>query len=314
MAEAPPAKQISPSMARALAQKVITHYFGTKPMRIVSKAGGLSNLVFLAKHADGSLIVRLSTDPGRINSYIKEQWATARVKKLGVPTPEILEVGNEVISYPHMIMRYVAGHEASFHPNRMAIIKELGSYAALINSVKTEGFGSTFDWSKNKLSRNKTWLEFLKKELELDERLTMLRKHKLIGRQEARKLAAALRGVARQPVSSHLTHGDLRLKNVLVSPKGAIASIIDWENCLACIAPHWELSVALHDLTIDEKESFINGYKISGDKFSRMAPGIKAINMINYAPEIKRLAEAKDFARIAMHRVRFEGGLDLYSL
>ena len=39
----------------------------------------------------------------------------------------------------------------------------------------------------------------------------------------------------------------------MVDDDGEIAAIIDWEECLSTIAPQFELSISLHDLSIDEK-------------------------------------------------------------
>ena len=41
---------------------------------------------------------------------------------------------------------------------------------------------------------------------------------------------------------------------------------------------------------------------------------MKALNLINYAPEIERLAQAKESAQLAHYRTRLSGALDLFSL
>lgn len=128
----------------------------------------------------GDFIVRVTPEASKINAFIKEQWAMVKAHEVGVPTPEVLEVGNEVVPYPYMISRRVSGQEATFHPSRMQILHEMGRYAALINSIPTNGFGSTFDWSNNQLSRNETWKDFLHKELKLDARLELLEKHRML--------------------------------------------------------------------------------------------------------------------------------------
>ena len=40
---------------------------------------------------------------------------------------------------------------------------------------------------------------------------------------------------------------------------------------------------------------------------------MKALNLINYAPEVERLAESNDPARLEQYRLRLSGALDLYS-
>lgn len=314
MMATPPSPKISISAARRMARLVITHHLGSKPKRISTQGGGMTNFVFLVNHPNGDLVVRLSPDPAKLNAYIKEQWAIARVRKLKVPTPEILEVGNEVIPHPYMILKRAEGKEATFHPQRLDILREVGRYAAVINSIRTSGFGGTFDWSNNQLSKNDSWDDFLQRELGLENRLKTLAKRKILARPQIRKLASTLRGLGKLPRKPTLAHGDLRLKNILVNDKGTITAVIDWENCISSVAPHWELSVALHDLSIDEKQILLEGYGLNAGKIREMMPVLKALNIINYAPSIERLAEKHDFRRLEQYRIRLSGALDLYCL
>src|SRR5215203_5085712 len=90
--------------AEKMARDVIAHHFGSrKPRRIEHKAAGLSNFVFEVSHAEGDFIVRISPDPARINSFIKEQWAQNKAREAEVPVPEILEVGSVVINQSFII-------------------------------------------------------------------------------------------------------------------------------------------------------------------------------------------------------------------
>jgi aminoglycoside phosphotransferase (APT) family kinase protein len=261
----PPSAELSVSKARKLARDVIAHHFGSEPKRIVVQGGGLTNFVFMVSHAEGELVLRLSPDPAKINQYIKEQWAIRKVRELKVPTPDILEVGNEVVPHPYMISRKVEGKEATFHPQRIDILREVGRYGALINSIRTTGFGSTFDWSNNKLSKNNDWDNFLDRELSLGHRLETMEKQKILSKAQIKKITAILRGLGKLSKHPTLNHSDLRLKNVLVNEKGTITAIIDWENCISSLSPFWELSVALHDLSVDEKEVLLEGYGLKAN-------------------------------------------------
>lgn len=298
---------------REMAQKVIAHHFGSKPSRIVYKASGLSNFVFAVKHSEGDFIVRLSPDATKLNNFIKEQWAEEHASKAGVPVAEILEVGNEVVPFPYMIVRQVTGAEATYNENRLDIVREMGRYGAIINSIPTKGFGNTFDWSNNQLSFNETFAEYLENALQADAKIETLEKHKMISAEKAKSLRKIFTDAKKMKVKPHLTHGDLRLKNVLVGEDGKITAIIDWETCTSNIAPQWELSLALHDLWIDEKQAFLEGYGIAPKKYLEIAPLVKAFNIVNYAPTVERMANAKDKKRLEEYRLRLGGELDLYS-
>jgi len=110
-----------------------------------------------------------------------------------------------------------------------------------------------------------------------------------------------------------LNHGDLRLKNVIADESGKILAIIDWEKATSNIAPHWELSIALHDLGIDRQQQFIAGYGINSKRLIEIAPFIKAFNLLNYTDTISQATAAKDKVALELLRVRFAGALDLYS-
>ena len=127
------------------------------------------------------------------------------------------------------------------------------------------------------------------------------------------ELRVTLQSLCGKRCKTTLNHGDLRLKNVLVNEKARIVAILDWENCTSNIAPQWELSLALHDLSVDEKENFLQGYGIAPARLCSIAPALKALNIVNYAPEIERRAGGKDSNHLRWLHARLSGALDLYS-
>lgn len=300
--------------ARTMARAVIEHFLGARPKRIVHLTSGLSNSVFEIDHGEGSFVVRIAPDSARLPAFLKEQWCVQRARNAGVPVAEILEVGQGVIPNPYMIQRLERGEEATHHPQRMSVLHQLGTYARLINSVETEGFGETFDWSSNRLSFNASFKDFLDGELDWHGRLQTLRKQRMIGDKQARAIRKIIGELAVKRGKARLAHGDLRLKNVLVDPSGKIKAIIDWEHCCSTLSPAWELSIALHDLSIDAKHAFLSGYGFGRREIADLAPAIKAFNLLHYAPHVERACEAKDEAKLEAFRLRLAGTLDLYCL
>jgi aminoglycoside phosphotransferase (APT) family kinase protein len=302
------------SEAKKLAKQIVEHHFGSKPKRLEHQSSGLSNFVFMVHHSEGEFIVRINPDATKLNAYIKEQWAVNKAREVGVPTPEILEVGNEVIPHPYMVSRKAEGKEATEHPERLSIVREMGRYAALINSIPTDGFGSVFDWSSNQLSRNATWKEYLHNELRLEARLALLKKYRLLPPKKLEQVRSILEKAGKRSLKPRLSHGDIRLKNVLVDDGGKITAFLDWEHCVSTLAPQWELSLSLHDLTVDEKQEFLLGYGLATKKLTEIAPVIKALNLINYAPFAEQFANLNDKAQLEQYKLRLSGALDLYSL
>ncbi len=268
--------------------------------------------MYSVDHEAEPFIVRLNENRAKLNPFLKEQWVTARMRTEGLPVADILEVGDDPL--PYMILRKSPGEPATFQPDRKRIIRDLGGYAARINCIRTHGFGAAFDRSPEPSSHQRSWNEFLSGEFQLEKRLRALRRFGMVARPQLDKIGALLESACGKGRTAALNHGDLRPKNVLVDEKGRISAILDWENCSSNLAPEWELSLALHDLSIDEKEEFIAGYGLNPKAVSAIAPTMKALNLMNYVQEIDRLAREEDRAQLERHRLRLSGALDLYCL
>ena len=312
---------------RRLAKRIVAHHFGAPASRIVYKSSGRTNYVFAINHVEGQFVIRISPEPEKINAFRKELWTSQKVREVGVPSPEVIAVGNELAAEPYMITRRVTGTEASHHPKRDRIIHSMGRYAAMINSIETHGFGSNFDWTGEE-KRIESWESYLAEEFELEKRLELFSTNHILPDAEIQQLSEIIKnaqtlvqhaqanGLSAQAngLNSSLNHSDLRLKNVIVDESGDIAAIVDWEECLSTIAPQWELSIALHDLSIDEKQVFLEGYGLSNETIEEMSPLIKAFNLLNYSTTIELAVEKSDHKSLNDLKLRLKGSLDLYSL
>jgi aminoglycoside phosphotransferase (APT) family kinase protein len=245
---------------------------------------------------------------------VKEKWATAKAREVGVPTPEVLVVSSEAVPNAYMIARKSAGEPATRYGDRLAIVRELGCYAAMIHSIETRGFGSTFDWAPAARPRCLDWRCFLDEELKVEEKLELLESQNMITASTRRQIANVLENAEPQSTVPRLAHGDLRVKNVLIESDARISAILDWENCAPTLAPHWEFALALHDLNIDEKQAFIEGYGMRFEAIEEIAPVLKAFNIVNYAQKVEGLVRKKDEHGLAKYRVRLNGAFDLYRM
>lgn len=307
-----PSRQVTAK--KQLVKKIIRHHLGAPAKAVLFKPEGKTNFVFEAECRGDQYIVRIGGTQNKINDYIKEQWAVERAARQGVPVAEILEVGNEVVPLPYMLQRKLDGGDATNHPDRKKILKALGGLSRKIHSIATEQFGNVFDWSKNQLSKNRSWQSFLHEEWQIRNRLSILKRHRLLEKNQVRLLESVVKKMEKLNLPPALNHGDLRLKNVIIDDKGKIRAIIDWEHCISSIAPLWDLSIALHDLPIDAKQDFLEGYGISPSAYTGMAPLIKTFNILNYIPEIERMVREKDKDGLAFYRLRLNGHFDLYKL
>jgi len=299
---------------KEMAKKVALHHFGKGVKKLEYQPEGATNFVFDVSTKNGDFIIRIATARTKINDFYKEQWATVKAREHGLPVPQILEVGNGIIPYPFMVQEKLQGKEAVDHPDRLHILEKLGSLARELHTIETEGFGSVFDWSKNKLSRSVSWPEYMDKELDVTRRLAFLKKHSFLPAQKFRHLSQAINKIRKWKMKPCLNHCDLRLKNVIVNEDAKIIGLIDWENCSSNMAPYWDLSIALHDLSIDGKQRFLQGYKIDTKEFEKMSFALTAFNIINYIPYIEKMVHRKEKNNLALYKLRLNGSLDLFSL
>ena len=298
----------------AMARKVVKHHFGKSLEKIEFKPAGKTNFVFDVVTKEGNFIVRIANSRAKLNDFMKEQWVTQKALGIGVPVPEILEVGHEIIPLPYMLQQKIEGEEAVNHPDRLNILRDLGRYARMIHLIPTTGFGKVFDWSKNKLSKNKTWLEFLEDELMFAEGLKFLDKYSILNKKKIKRLGSEFEKIKKWKVTPSLNHCDLRLKNVIVNEAGEIKAILDWEDCSSNCAPYWDFSIALHDLSIDGKQKFLEGYEPDVEEFSRKSYALTVFNIINYIPALQRIIAKKDKNGLAFYKLRLDGAMDLFSI
>ena len=299
---------------KLMARKVVEHHFGKSISKIEFNAAGRTNFVFSVNTKEGNFIVKIAFSKTKYKDFLKEQWAIQKAMEAGVPVAEILEVGDEIIPFPYMLQRKVEGTEGIHHPDRLEILKKLGKYARIIHSIPTEGFGSLFNWSKNKLSKKKTWVEFLEKELQVDAGLKFLEMHSILSKKKVKHLATEYTRIKKWKITPSLNHCDLRLKNVIANEQGEIKAILDWENCASNFAPYWDFSIALHDLSIDAKQKFLEGYDPDIEDFSKKAFSLTVFNIINYIPHLQRIISKKDKKTLELYKLRLDGSLDLFSL
>jgi hygromycin-B 4-O-kinase len=298
--------------ARAAAVWAFQQATGERPSAVSAETEGLSNQVFRIDARNGRFIVRLGSSPDKLDVFERERKVIARVREIGVPVAEVVALGLAG-DRPFMIARRVPGETALHHPRRLEVLKEMGRLAARIHTLRTAGYGVGFAWPDEPPSGQATFADWLNSEIDARGRLDTLRRLDLISRRQLAALNAALAEVEGWDELPVLHHGDLRLKNVLVDDDGNLQAVIDWDNSLSSVGPHWDMSIALHDLSIDAKEEFLAGYGMPEKAVREAASVWRLFNALNYAPTVAELAEQDDRAGLERLRTRLSGALDLYA-
>lgn len=313
MSEAIAQPEFSDRDAQKIAEAVAEQCLGQPAEHVAPLGGGLTNFAFEVGHAEGDFVVRLSPDPAKLNDYRKEEWAHRRAREEGVPASEILKVGLSPEGVPYSIAHQAAGQDARSHSNTLDIVREMGHLTALINAIATQGCGDVFDWEDAETGHVQSWGDFFTNDFDAGRRVAFLREHGLLAERQASALASIVEEMSGFDAAPALAHGDMRLKNVLVNEQGAITAVIDWEECTSSIPPYWDLSIALHDLSIDAKEAFLEGYGLHGRALKDAMPFVKALNILHYTPVVQKAMKQGDRKRLEQLHARVSGTLDLYT-
>ena len=296
----------------AVAREILASCLGTKDPKLERQEGGLSNCVFQAKTPDGPVIIRMGQGEEKSEAFAREHKAIIRVAEAGVPVPKVMAQG-EHESWAYMIAHKAPGQSATDHPKRLDVLRDLACIAAeTIHRIPTLGFGKAFTFDAT-CDEGGDWRGWIERELDAANRLDLLRTHQVITEEQRATFLESVEALKGWTGQSVLNHGDLRLKNVLVDDEGGIEAVIDWDLCLSSLGPHWDLSIALHDLSVDQKEAFIEGYGLTAEEVREFSPFWRLYNALNYAPELERIVEAGDKDALDKLRIRFSGSLDLYA-
>jgi hygromycin-B 4-O-kinase len=298
--------------AVSIARHILKSQFGVNDAELTPKEGGLTNYVFEAATPAGPIVLRLGPSEKRTSDFAREHCVIDRVREAGIPAPEVLDQG-EHDDWAYLILKWLPGRSATDHPKRLDILRESARLAATgIHLIRPIGYGHDFALEGQCSNGHLSWRAWLDEVLDASGRVARLRKHDIISDEQLKKLRDTLEEVRRWTGAPVLNHGDLRLKNLMVDDDGSIVAIIDWDSSVSVIGPHWDLSVALHDLNVDEEEAFLDGYGMRTEDVPKFAPVWRLFNAINYVPEVERLLRRRDQSGLERIRNRFRGALGLY--
>lgn len=282
------------------------------PEQIRRRGGGLTNLVYQVDLDDRSLIVRINADPQKLKVFERERRAMKLARDARLPVPRVLYVGAD--PHPFMVLENVRGAVGTHAYDKIGTVRQMGEITARIHRIPMPGFGpAAVDAALAPgTPPRRSWGAHLEGDLHASERIATLERLGMFlpdNADKMRQILAHMSNWRRNPV---LHHGDMRLKNVIVDEDGQIAAVLDWEHCTSSVPALWDLSLALHDLTIDEKQAFLQGYGYGPRELTKSIGYLRFLNALNYAPIIAAMAERNEKARLSWHRTRFAGDFNLY--
>ena len=282
------------------------------PDQIRRRGGGLTNLVYQVDLDDRSVIVRINADPQKLQVFERERRAMKLARDARLPVARVVHVGAD--PHPFMVLENVRGTVGTHANDRVGTVRQMGEITARIHRIQMRGFGpAAVDAALAPgTARRHSWGAHLEADLHASQRIATLERLGMFLPDNADKMRQILAHMSTWRRNPVLHHGDMRLKNVIVDQHGQIAAVLDWEHCTSSVPALWDLSLALHDLTIDEKQAFLQGYGYGPRELTKSIGYMRLLNALNYAPFIAAMAERNEMARLNWHRARFAGDFNLY--
>ena len=305
-------QKLSARAVRDYVMQVAGKVFRRDPDHIRRRGGGLTNLVYQVDLDDRSVIVRINADPHKLKVFERERRAMKLARDARLPVPRVLHVGAD--PHPFVVLENVRGTVGPHAYDRIGTVRQMGEIAARIHRIQMTGFGPTaIDAAlAPRAARRHTFGAHLERDLDASERIATLERLGMFLPDNANKMREILAHMSTWRRNPVLHHGDIRLKNVIVDPDGQIVALLDWENCTSSVPALWDLSISLHDLTIDEKQAFLQGYGYGPRELTKSIGYMRLLNALNYTPFIAAMAKANEKAKLSWHRARIAGDFNLY--
>jgi aminoglycoside phosphotransferase (APT) family kinase protein len=269
---------------------IIRRLFKTHISYPISFLGaGSCNTNYLVNGADERLVVKLSKPEREYKAaaeYKKEKWCLDQAHRLTIPSPQVLEVGEDH-GRVYMIQSYVEGTTAADVEDLSPLVPEaqlqiwrrLGEYARKIHGVAVIGWGEelevdgtfTGSWSKH-LQYNIDCLT------DNDPLIAM----GVLTPSQSKALKKVLLALQQKPFTFGLNHGDLALRNVIVGTDSDIY-LLDWGTARAEIVPHFDINEILRSTKPDPEtlQAFLDGYGIAKEEFAAMKPDLNTLNILH---------------------------------
>ena len=83
---------------RRLAKRIVLHHFGRREQNCLQAVRTDQLRLCRSIMLKDSLLFGSALSPRRINAFRKELWASQKVREAGVPSPEVIAVGNELLT------------------------------------------------------------------------------------------------------------------------------------------------------------------------------------------------------------------------
>lgn len=235
---------------------------------------GFVNQVCLVETASHKVIVRMN-NPDTYPTFLKEKWCIERATSAGIPGPETLSVGVNA-EHAYMIQTVVEGDNGldTTVPPSM-IWRKLGEYTQRLQSIPVTGFGRDLHnsvqdhfYSPPHAGSDGSWQGYVQYNINSLTEQDPLIELGVMTMKESQVVRQLFEQLNMQKFRFGLCHGDLSLKNTIVSSTGEI-TLLDWGNAEVTVTPYGDI-IQLMQCQLrgegpdnEELKAFLEGYGTS---------------------------------------------------
>nr|WP_211175642.1 aminoglycoside phosphotransferase family protein [Paenibacillus sp. SZ31] len=207
---------------------------------------GFVNQVCLVETASHKVIVRMN-NPDTYPTFLKEKWCIERATSAGIPGPETLSVGVNA-EHAYMIQTVVEGDNGldTTVPPSM-IWRKLGEYTQRLQSIPVTGFGRDLHnsvqdrfYSPPHAGSDGSWQGYVQYNINSLTEQDPLIELGVMTMKESQVVRQLFEQMNMQKFRFGLCHGDLSLKNTIVSSTGEI-TLLDWGNAEVTVTPYGDI-------------------------------------------------------------------------
>src|SRR5258706_2934813 len=251
---------------------------------------GSVNQIFIVTTDKEKLVNRVNHNRG-FDEFIKEKWCIETASAKGVPGPKVIKI-SEMDGYSYMIQSFLEGAiGTNAEIDKLVVWEEIGKYAKLIHSIPVPGFGldsseimeSATSTSNQKLKR---YLSYNIESLNPQDKLLELG---VLNTDQLKKVKDLFEELIQRQFTFGLNHGDLSLKNVIVSPQNKV-SLFDWGSAEAEIVPHHDFGEILKSSlksSSPEFKSFLNGYGLPDAEYRDIENDIHSLMLLRAIDKLR---------------------------
>lgn len=295
--------------AERIAASIVRRWTGEQPESATEIRGrGKVNAVVRVVTPRSDVIVRMRDEVAAAAEYRKERWCLERAAEAGIPGPDVLDIGMYDAT-AFMIESPIEGVPGDLAPMPPADLwKRIGQFAKATHAIPVAGFGIEFGDAERRTFDDPhaaSWRRFVRYNIDSLSAADDLIRLGVYAPHRGAELQDLFEWLGAQPLRFGLCHGDLNVRNTIITPTGDVA-LLDWGSARVSVVPYYDLSVVTRDG--GDVASFLDGYGMTDDQFAAIRPGLLAFATLS-AFDLVRWAIDREPSRTAHYARRAKSAL-----